>query len=899
MKRIGILLLVFSSMSFTLFAQQRTIMGTIVDSETMLPLVGVSIMGDSTNNGCTTDIDGIFSLRTTNDVKYLVLSYIGYEKRKIEVIDKSNMGIITLDPKALKLNDITITAQLAVPRRTPVASSTVYANKIDEHLGNSEFIEILKTTPGVHINRAGGGWGDSEIFMRGFDNSNVAVMINGVPANDMENGSLYWSNWASLSDVASLIQTQRGIGANKLSSPAVGGTINIVTKGIETTKGGHAYYMIGNDGYNKYAFSVSTGLMKNGWALTFQGSRASGDGYATGTDFQVYSYFVNISKRFNDNHQLSLTAFGAPQRHHMRSNGLTKSEWGFIKRTYEGEKHWTKYNPSYGFGSNGQVKSSDYNKYHKPEVFVNHIWQINDKSNLSTTVYASWGRGYSYSGKANSDTYSEYDWYAADYGKLNRTFRCPDGTFDYAAIENINISSENGAQMIMSTNGADQDWYGAVSTFSTKLLDCLDWHIGVDLRYYKANHINKIIDLYGGEYYIDPSRKNVSITDNVNATDEWKNEHFGIGDAIYRNYDSHIMQEGIFSQLEYTRKNYNIFISGALNYSTYWRYDYLYYDSKNARSKNIGFIGGNIKTGANYIINRQNNVFVNVGYNSKAPAFKSGAFMSANSSNVTNKRAKNEKSLSAEIGYMYQNEYLNFKANAYYTKWMDKSMTKKGTLTEQYYVNMTGVGSRHIGLEFELRAMPVQWLETGAMLSFGDWRWNNNNAKGYVYNIYGEALSTDGNITTPGAENHAWARINMDGVHVGGSAQTTLAVDAFFKPFKGFRIGAIMNYYANNYAYYSISGSSLSIGKDVYIAEPWKAPSVCTLDLHSSYHFICRGFKATLTGQVNNLFNNYYIEKAWNPISIYKKENPIVNEDDVYMFYSLGRTWSLRLKVDF
>ena len=35
------------------------------------------------------------------------------------------------------------------------------------------------------------------------------------------------------------------------------------------------------------------------------------------------------------------------------------------------------------------------------------------------------------------------------------------------------------------------------------------------------NHINKIIDLYGGEYYIDPSRKNVSITDNVNATDEW------------------------------------------------------------------------------------------------------------------------------------------------------------------------------------------------------------------------------------------------------------------------------------------------------------------------------------------------------------------------------------------
>lgn len=108
-----------------------------------------------------------------------------------------------------------------------------------------------------------------------------------------------------------------------------------------------------------------------------------------------------------------------------------------------------------------------------------------------------------------------------------------------------------------------------------------------------------------------------------------------------------------------------------------------------------------------------------------------------------------------------------------------------------------------------------------------------------------------------------------------------------------------MNYYARNYAYYALSGSSLSIGKDVYIAEPWKAPSVCTMDLRSSYQFNLGGFKVTLTGQVSNLFDKHYIEKAWNPISVSKTENPVVNEDDVYMFYSLGRTWSLRLKLDF
>jgi hypothetical protein len=174
MKRIKILVLVLSSISFTLFAQQRTIMGTILDSESMMPLVGVAVVEDGTNNGCTTDIDGIFSLRTTNDVKYLVLSYIGYEKRKIEVIDKSNIGIITLDPKALKLNDITITAQLAVPRRTPVASSTVYANKIDEHLGNNIILLTL-----------GGSWAygtnieTSDVDIRGIAlNSKEEILTN-------------------------------------------------------------------------------------------------------------------------------------------------------------------------------------------------------------------------------------------------------------------------------------------------------------------------------------------------------------------------------------------------------------------------------------------------------------------------------------------------------------------------------------------------------------------------------------------------------------------------------------------------------------------------------------------------------------------------------------------------
>ena len=62
-------------------------------------------------------------------------------------------------------------------------------------------------------------------------------MVNGVPVNDMEWGGVYWSNWAGLAVVTRTMQTQRGLGASKVSSPSVGGSINIITKAHEAKKG--------------------------------------------------------------------------------------------------------------------------------------------------------------------------------------------------------------------------------------------------------------------------------------------------------------------------------------------------------------------------------------------------------------------------------------------------------------------------------------------------------------------------------------------------------------------------------------------------------------------------------------------------------------------------------------
>ena len=220
------------------------------------------------------------------------------------------------------------------------------------------------------------------------------------------------------------------------------------------------------------------------------------------------------------------------------------------------------------------------------------------------------------------------------------------------------------------------------------------------------------------------------------------------------------------------------------------------------------------------------------------------------------------------------------------------------TNKKNYFMNMVGVNSQHLGLEFDLTARPFHWLDLSAMLSLGNWRWNNDKVKGFAYNVDGQAITPDGETTSSGASNQAWAIIDMKNVHVGGSAQTTAALDANFKPSKSISIGAEYNFYGRNYAYYSLSGGSLSLGKEMLASEPYKIPSSHFADFRMSYDFNVGGINATLSAQVNNAFDAHYIEKAWNPTNI-GTEITAVNPDEVYFFYSIGRTWSVKLKVEF
>uniref|UniRef100_UPI00398B054E carboxypeptidase-like regulatory domain-containing protein n=1 Tax=Winogradskyella sp. A3E31 TaxID=3349637 RepID=UPI00398B054E len=239
------MLTLFSVVAFA----QSTITGKILGSDISAPLPGANVIEKGTSNGATTDFDGNFSLTTTTNSGEVIISYVGYISQTIAFNGSADLGTITLKSDEVGLEEVMIIASVAVDRKTPVAVSTVKAEEIALKLGTQEFPEVLKSTPGVYATKSGGGFGDGRINLRGFTSENVAVMINGVPVNDMENGRVFWSNWAGLGDVTSSLQVQRGLGASRVAVPSIGGTINILTKTTDVEAGGNVIASIGNDGY--------------------------------------------------------------------------------------------------------------------------------------------------------------------------------------------------------------------------------------------------------------------------------------------------------------------------------------------------------------------------------------------------------------------------------------------------------------------------------------------------------------------------------------------------------------------------------------------------------------------------------------------------------------------------
>jgi outer membrane cobalamin receptor len=802
MKRL-VFSLAVAAMSMAVMGQ-GVLTGTVLEEESGAALPGANIVEAGTSNGTITSSEGTFELNTTAQTGKIIISFMGYKSQTIpfNLTSATGIGELMLVIDATSMDEVVVTGygviDVAKDRETPVAVSTIKLPEIIAKTGNQEFPDIMKNTPSVYVASQAGGYGDSRINIRGFYQENLALLFNGQPVNGMEDGKVYWSNWQGLSEIATAVQIQRGLGSSKLAISSVGATINVITKATDMVSGGRLSAMVGNDGYMKYVGSYSTGMGENGWGASILLSHWQGNGYNDGNNGQGQTYFFSVGYKPSDKHQFNFSMTGAPQWHYQN---YTKNLSAY-DRDGDGDisNEEQRFNNNWGY-YNGEVYSLRENFYHKPVANLNWDWFISDKSSLSTVLYGSTGSGGGTGGYGTGYyTYDADGQLDFDQIEANNRAIINDGSEDWH-IPGRTIGSYGDGAAVRRASMNMHRWLGAVINLNHEINENLSFNVGTDLRTYYGQHFRLVDNLWGLDGYWDDNYNGDGFQDMFPGGQVYTQEHSASPYLFWTNRNretddkldyfntERISYMGAFGQLEYKTQKLSTFVQAAVSTQSYQRFDYhSYSDPDEQVSEKLRHPGYNLKAGANYNLTDMHNVFVNAGYYSRQPFFDD---LFLNYLNDVNEEVGNEGVLGLEAGYGFRSPYLDVDLNAYYTKWSDRQIRQGGDFDgDGEYDDVAlyeNVAETHSGVELEFEAKPVRNLSIRGFASIGFW----NYAGDVVARIYDE----DRNPIGGGDE-----ILYLDGVKVGDAAQTSFGLLGTYKIVKGLSVDLDYRYYDRLYA---------------------------------------------------------------------------------------------------
>lgn len=890
-------------------AQTGIVKGTIKDDGNGELLIGVNVVY-APGKGTVTGFDGSYRLELSYGSYELQVSYVGYVSYTSRIVVNAPSINLDIALKNITLSEVEVFADQARTRETPVAFTAISPLKIQEELASQDIPLLLTRTPGVYATQQGGGDGDSRMNIRGFNQRNVAVMVDGIPVNDMENGWVYWSNWFGLDAVTRNIQVQRGLGASKLVIPSVGGTVNIITKGIEDKARFSVKQEYGSDAFLRTSVGWNSGQLKNGWGITLAGSYKRGNGWVDGTWTEGWFYFARIDKKLG-RHLVSLSAMGAPQKHGQRSY---KKSIAFFDKSYAADlgvdttgmqpSHGIKFNENWGYlqrvGEDKELQSERLNYYHKPMISLRDFWNISEKVYLSNIFYVSLGKGGG-TGPAKSDKYGT---------PSSSTFPVVDSTgqINFQSVYNSNYNSEDGRAIggVLRSSVNDHNWYGLLSTVNFRINEFWEFSGGIDLRTYKGEHYMKVYDMLGGRYFMDNSDKNTG--DVIRYEDE----------KIQYHDEGLVRWGGLFGLMKWQSGNWSAFANLSVSYNGYKRIDYyikkelevgdttlligysdtVYYSGQMYTRDSEGleanqtpwkwFPGFTIKGGVNYNLSERSNLFMNLGYLSKSPRFNNVFYYD----NVEFSNPENENVTAFELGYSFYSKKIALDVNGYLTLWKNKPADRTSTFVDPveettYQVNINGMNARHIGIEVEFNHDITRSLSYNIMASVGDWIWTSEDtARVYVNNHLADSMY-----------------FNAKGVHVGDAAQTQLSGGIRWEIISDLYVSTSATWFARYYSEFdpvslSPDNNPNYLDEDGNPRESWQIPDYFLLDFNAGYTLKIKKVFVDFRSSVLNLLNTKYISDAQNN-DTYSSPTQSFDAQSAGVFFGLGRRFNLSVRVSF
>jgi hypothetical protein len=469
---------------------------------------------------------------------------------------------------------------------------------------------------------------------------------------------------------------------------------------------------------------------------------------------------------------------------------------------------------------------------------------MSNKSNLSTVVYASSGRG--------------------GFAQVLTSGTPATPTYARGSYNNHN-------------------WAGLISNYENKLSDNLTLNIGADARYYNGEHFRAATDFFTVDSVAtsNPANGSFFVTDNFGGYNPWlavfnpNNDH---KQRIGRDYSEVITYVGAFGQLEYAKDKFSAFFQGALSNQSHQRTEY-WTVATPTKAEKVANIGYNAKVGAAYQVATRSKVFVNAGYYTRQPFHDELYRNNTNSNALRNPQVANQEITGLEAGYQFTAEKLKVNVNVYNTIWANRTLSSDNGQTDpataEYYQTL-GVTQNHKGVEVEFFYVPTSRLRMKGFWSAGDWRYKGDALK-RTYNDAGDEITT-----TP-------ETLKLDGVKVGGAAQVTAGAGFDFRVYKGLTIDVNGNWFNALYSNVGASANTIAL------------PHYETVDFGIAYKIIVNKTESFLVRfNVDNVTNKQFIESASTSIAATTASSNWngVNVDNKVRF-GYGRTWNLTLRYNF
>lgn len=718
------------------------------------------------------------------------------------------------------INDLSVTNDVV-----DLFSISLSDDELNDDTSASDNISgLLNSSMDVFYRTAAYEFSSSFFKVRGLDSDNAIVHINGIKMNKLYNGRPQWSNWGGLNDVLRNQELSNGSIPLKYNFGGILGSNNINIRASEYGEGGRITYSSSNRSYsNRLMATYNSGMLEKGWAYSLSiGRRWGNEGYQDASFYDSNSAFLSVQKIFNNKHSLNFAAIYAPNRRGKVSPNT--------QEVYD--LKGIKYNEYWGY-HDGEKRNSRVKRVVEPILILNHDWNINEKSNLETSIGYQFGEmgnsrlDYAGGGNPSPAYYQDLPSYfladtdGPDYegAYIAQENFINNGQINWNRIYDANLTNNQAnlnAAYVLYEDRVDDTQLTINSVFNTEVNENIKLSASANYRNLVSDNFAEIFDMLGGQSY-----SNIDSFDYLDYNLLSPNSIIYEGDKFKYHYKMNAEEMSLFTMMNFSFNKLEFYLAGDITNTVYQR-NGIFENEANAgnssgKGDEISFDGYGVKLGITYKFSGKHILDFNSAYLQKAPSIRNTFTNSRVNHNVVGSDVNGlindspiteEKIMSFDANYIFRTPIFTGRLTGFYSAVKDANEISfyyadglVGFADDSEFVQeiLQGIDKKYFGLEFGVEAQIIPTVKLKGAASIGQYTYDNNP---YLY------LGADNNTVAVGPS-------NLENYKIAGGPQRAYSLGFEYRDPDYWFIGVTSNFFTNTY----LDVSPLTRTQNFYLAQ--------------------------------------------------------------------------------